>query len=51
MADVLMGLAVIAVAVVGGLLFIVHEAREERLSQERVRRELEQLREQYGNDQ
>lgn len=51
MTNLLLGVGIIAVAVVGGLLFIVHEAREERLSQERVRRELEQLREQYGNDQ
>lgn len=50
MTNLLLGVGIIAVAVVGGLLFIVHEARQERLYQEQVRREVEELREQYGKD-
>lgn len=48
--SVLWGLGVIAVAVIGGSLFVVYEARQERLADERFRSEVEELRQMYGND-
>lgn len=48
--NLLWALGIAGVAIVSGSVFVMYEARQERLWDEQFRRELEELRQQYGND-